>query len=122
MQMRNSRFEQCLLMIGLVALAATRSLSGQAPAGQPPASCDAIGDVQFVCGQNGPEDLVVVPGSQWVVASSYGGRGGIMLIRVSDRMSSVAYLGTATTEKIDAENYTTCPGQHDNTFKAKSIT
>ena len=41
------------------------------------------GDVQFVCGQQAPEDLVVLPGSQWVVASAFGGSGGVYLIRVS---------------------------------------
>jgi hypothetical protein len=63
-----------LLVIGLAALAATQSLTAQTPAApaQTPATCDAIGDVQFICGQNGPEDLVVVPGSQWVVASAFG--------------------------------------------------
>ena len=35
------------------------------------AECDARGGVQFVCDQSGPEDLVAVPGSPWVVASSY---------------------------------------------------
>ena len=49
--------------------------------------------MQFVCGQQGPEDLVVLPGSQWVVASSFGGSGGLYLIRASDRMSTLAYPG-----------------------------
>ena len=111
-----------LLVIGLAALAATQSVIAQAPAAQAPASCDAIGDVQFICSQNGPEDLVVVPGSQWVVASSYGGRGGIMLIRASDRMSSIAYPGAAPREKLDAKTYNTCPGAPDEAFKAKFLT
>ncbi len=64
--------KRVLLVIGFAAFAATHSLSAQAPAAPAPAKCDAIGDVQFICGQNGPEDLVVVPGSQWVVASSDG--------------------------------------------------
>jgi hypothetical protein len=55
-----------ILVIGFAAFAATQSRHAQAPAPSPPAPCDAIGNVQFICGQNGPEDLVVVPGSQWV--------------------------------------------------------
>jgi hypothetical protein len=111
-----------LLVIGCAAFAAIQSLAAQAPAAQAPASCDAIGDVQFICGQNGPEDLVVVPGSRWVVASSYGGSGGVMLIRVSDRMSSVAYPGSAPKERLDAKTYNTCPGPPDAAFKAKFLT
>ena len=113
---------RALLMIGLAAFAATQSLTAQAPAAPAPATCDAIGDVQFICGQNGPEDLVVVPGSQWVVASSYGGSGGVMLIRVKDRMSSIAYPGSAPRERPDAKTYNMCPGPPDAAFKAKFLT
>jgi hypothetical protein len=114
---------RALLVVGFAALVATRSLIAQAPpAASAPATCDAIGGVQFICGQNGPEDLVVVPGSQWVVASSYGGSGGIMLIRVKDRMSSVAYPGAAPKERLDAKTYNTCPGAPDAAFKAKFLT
>src|SRR4029453_3893832 len=88
------------LLIGVVVLLGSIGLSAQAPA-----NCDAIGNVQFICGQNGPEDLVVVPGAQWVVASSYGGSGGVMLIRVSARMSSVAYPGAAPKERLDAKTH-----------------
>jgi hypothetical protein len=108
-----------LLVSCVLVLSGSFSLAAQAPA---PANCDAIGDVQFVCGQSGPEDLVVVPGSQWVVASAYGGRGGIMLIRASDRMSSIAYPGAAPREKLDAKTYNTCPGAPDEAFKAKFLT
>src|SRR6516165_4988243 len=33
------------------------------------AGCEAIGNVRFICDQLGPEDLVAVPGSDWVLAS-----------------------------------------------------
>jgi len=108
-----------LLAIGLAVVAAARSIAAQAPAAQTPASCDAIGDVQFVCGQSGPEDLVVVPGAQWVVASAYGGRGGVLLIRVKDRVSTLAYPGPAPRERHDTKTYSACPGPPDAAFKAK---
>ena len=81
--------------------------------------CRAAGDVQFVCGQQAPEDLVVLPGSQWVVASAYGGTGGVYLIRVSDRMSTVAYPAATAKEQLDAKTYNTCPGPPDAATKAK---
>ena len=31
------------------------------------AGCDALGNVRFICDQLGPEDLVAVPGSEWVL-------------------------------------------------------
>jgi hypothetical protein len=120
--MQHPEFRLYVLVIGVVAALGAAPLSAQAPAAQAPAKCDAIGDVQFICGQNGPEDLVVVPGGQWVVASSYGGSGGVMLIRVSDRMSSVGYPGAAPKERLDAKTYNTCPGPPDAAFKAKFLT
>jgi hypothetical protein len=76
---------RALTVLGLLVVLAPSVVSAQ-----PPSSCAPAGDIQFVCGQNGPEDLVVVPGGQWVVASAFGGSG-VNLIRVSDRTSSVAY-------------------------------
>src|SRR3954452_10456629 len=40
--------------------------------------CSALGDVQFVCGQAGPEDLAVVPGDQWVIAGGDTGEDGAL--------------------------------------------
>jgi hypothetical protein len=107
-----------LTLTGLaIAFAGALALSAQAPA-----TCPAAGDVQFICGQQAPEDLVVLPGSQWVLASSFGGSGGIYLIRVRDRASSVAYPGATPRERLDAKVYSTCPGPPDAAAKAKFTT
>ena len=97
-----------------IAFAGSLGLSAQAPA-----ECRPAGNVQFVCGQQAPEDLVVLPGSQWVVASSFGGSGGVYLIRVSDKTSTVAYPGATPRERLDAKTYATCPGPPDAAAKAK---
>ena len=55
-----------LLLLGLTVV-----FMSQLGAGPGAADCDAVGDVRFVCDQSGPEDLVAVPGSPWVLASSY---------------------------------------------------
>jgi hypothetical protein len=78
-----------------------------------------VGGVQFICGQQAPEDLVVVPGGQWVVAGAYGGTGGINLIRVSDRTSMRAYPAAGVAETLDAKTYKGCPGAPDAATKAK---
>jgi hypothetical protein len=41
--------------------------SGFSVAGEP--SCNPAGDVQFVCGLRNAEDLVMVPGTRWIIAS-----------------------------------------------------
>ena len=44
-------------------------------AGPQNAACNPAGNVQFVCGQQAPEDLVLVPGSEWVLAGAFSGSG-----------------------------------------------
>jgi DNA-binding beta-propeller fold protein YncE len=88
-------------------------LTGQAPAG-----CSPAGAVQFVCGQQAPEDLVLVPGSDWVIASVYANPGGIRLINARDRTTSVAYPTATVRERLDAKTYDSCPGAPDAAQKA----
>jgi hypothetical protein len=47
--------------------------------------------VRFICGLQAPEDLVVVPGGQWVMAGAFSGSGGLYAIRVSDRTPTLVY-------------------------------
>jgi hypothetical protein len=100
----------------ILALAATAS--AQPPAQTPPPPCDPA-NAQVVCGQQAPEDLVVVPGGQWVVASSYGGSGGLFVIKTSDRTTTRAYPTATSVDRLDAKIYNTCPGVPDAGMKAK---
>jgi hypothetical protein len=88
------------------------------PAPTPP--CDPAGDgtVQFVCGQDAPEDLVLAPGGDWVIASVYSQKGGIRLINVRDRSTTVAYPTATSEDRLDAKTYDTCPGPPDAEQKA----
>jgi len=98
---------------------ATAGVTAQQQAPPTPPPCVAAGDVQFICGQRAPEDLVVVPGGQWVVAGAYAGAGGINLIRVSNRTSIQAYPAAGAAETLDAKTYKSCPGVPDAATKAK---
>ena len=101
----------------LVALAAPAGVAGQANA-----TCNPAGNVQFVCGQQAPEDLVVVPGSEWVFASMFGGSGGIRLVSTRDRTSTMAYPTSGSKDRLDAKTYDSCPGPPDAAEKAKFTT
>jgi sugar lactone lactonase YvrE len=87
--------------------------------GPAPAPCTPAGAVQFVCGLQAPEDLVALPGDQWVVAGAYAGRGGIYLIRAKDRSTVFAYPAEKAVERFDAKTYNACPGPPDAATKAK---
>ena len=102
------------VLVGLVAAAWLPGASAQQAPG-----CAAAGEVRFVCGLQAPEDLVALPGDEWVVASAYSGSGGIYLIRVSDRTATVAYPAAAARERLDSKTYSTCPGPPDAAAKAK---
>jgi hypothetical protein len=57
-----------------------------APAQQ---NCEPSGDVNFVCGVTNPEDLVLVPGSPWVISSGMAEGAGFYLIDSSTGNTSL---------------------------------
>jgi hypothetical protein len=63
-----------------------------------------------VCNQQGPEDLLLLPGGQWVVAGAFMGAGGLRLINVRDRVSVTAYPSPSATIRPDSRSYPACPG------------
>jgi len=108
-----------LTAVGSILVSLT--LHAQAPAAPPMTDCATAGGagLELVCNQAGPEDLVVLPGEQWVVASAYGGAGGIHLIRTRDRVSTRAYPSALARRRPDEKKYSACPGPPDATADAK---
>jgi sugar lactone lactonase YvrE len=103
-----------------VVLLVTPLLVAQAPpAAQVPPPCVPSGNVQFVCGLRAPEDLVVVPGDQWVIAGAYAGNGGVYLINARDRKGALVYPAEGAVERLDAKTYAACPGVPDAGTRAK---
>src|SRR5437016_12189826 len=81
--------------------------------------CDPLGNVQFVCNQVGPEELVSVPGGEWVVASGDAANGAIRLIRVRDLTTTVLFPTAGSKERPDSKTYDSCPGPIDPAEKDK---
>ena len=98
-------------------IASAVAAAAQAPAQTPPPPCDPA-STEYVCGQQAPEDLAVVPGSDWIFASVFGGSGGIRLINSKDRTTTTAYPSSSAKEKLDAKTYDSCPGVPDAAQKA----
>jgi hypothetical protein len=105
------------LLVFFVTFAIVQPLTAQTPA-----SCAPAGTIQFVCGQEGPEDLLHLPGSDWVIASSMGGNGGIKLISVRDKTTTLLYPSSSAKEQLDKKTYDTCPGAPEPDDKAKFTT
>ena len=77
------------------------------------AACEAVGEVQFICDVIGPEDLAIVPESDWVIASGNQEGGRIHLVSVRDKTTTVLFPTAARNERLDATTYPTCPGPLD---------
>ena len=92
-------------------------LAFQAPQAAPPPPCTP-GGTQYICGQQAPEDLVLVPSSDWVVASVFAGSGGIRLVNTRDKSTTTAYPSATSKEQFDRKTYNTCPGPPDAAEKA----
>ena len=75
------------------------------------AGCEAVGNVQFICGQSGPEDLAAIPGGRWIIASSYPeNNGGLRLIDIQNLTTSIVLPTATPRERLDRTAYPSCPG------------
>lgn len=54
-----------------------------------PTRCESSGDVAFVCGVTNPEDLVLVPGTSWIVSSGMAEGAGFYLVDGKTSSASV---------------------------------
>jgi sugar lactone lactonase YvrE len=83
------------------------------------AGCDAMGNVRFICDQLGPEDLILMPGAQWVLTSGYAANGALRAVSVRDKTTTVLFPTDAPRERLDGKAYPTCPGPIDATEREK---
>ncbi len=111
--------DSTLLLAALVCIGAA-PLNAQPPPAPPPPPCAPGANV--VCGQEAPEDLMTL-GPDWVVASSYAasGKGGVMLIRVRDRMPFTAYPAASAKNQLDKKTYPDCPGPPTAKFQTHGV-
>src|SRR4051794_15602240 len=109
-----------LTLLGLLAFAAPQ---GVTPAKSP--ACEPRDNLQFVCGFAGPEDLVEVPNSNWIIASGDAAPGAITLVNARDRKVTPLYPSPSMKQQLDAKTYDTCPGpidpQEGDKFRAHGI-
>jgi hypothetical protein len=104
------------------ALSLSQSISAQTATDNSAADCGPQDGVQFVCGHSAAEDLAFIPGTNWVLASSFTGDGGIRLVNVTDRSVTTLYPSADAKEALDKKTYGTCPGPVDGDDRAKFIT
>ena len=72
--------------------------------------CEPVGEIQFICDLISPEDLAVVPDSEWVIASGAQEGGRIHIVHAREKTTTVLYPTAQAVERLDVTTYPTCPG------------
>jgi hypothetical protein len=100
----------------LLAAALTFAAIGGSPsagAAQAPAACTPSGGLNFICGVQNAEDLVVVPNTRWMVASGMAPGSGLHIVDTQAKTVRTLYaVGTANV-RADKTMYANCPGALD---------
>lgn len=75
--------------------------------------CEPAGDYGFVCGLVSPEDLVRVPGTDWLIASGMAAGGALYGVDASEKTWTTLYPSEAPDNRQDMALYGDCPGAPD---------
>jgi hypothetical protein len=78
-----------------------------------PAACAPSGGLTFICGVQNPEDLVLVPGTGWLVASGMAPGSGLHLVDARAKTVRNLYSAGAPSARADRARYANCPGPLD---------
>ena len=104
-----------LCIAAAIGLLASAISSSRAPAGEK--GCAPMGRLHFICGPHHPEDLVLIPGTQWILVSGMGGAlpgsppgpGDLYLLNAADkRWHSIAQAALAAVNR-NTKLYGDCP-------------
>ncbi len=89
-------------------------------------TCAPSGQIRFVCGRSAPEDIAPIPGTDWVITSSFTGAVGLHLVSArEEKIVSTIYPSPTAKVKQDMAAYGDCPGpvdaQGDSIYVAHGI-
>lgn len=86
--------------------------------------CAPVGELHFICGPHHPEDMVLIPGTHWILVSGLGGAlpgsppgpGDLYLLNAADkRWHSIAQASLAAVKR-DTKLYGDCPAPDPTQF------
>jgi len=75
--------------------------------------CEAVGEYGFVCGPVSAEDLVLVPGTKWIIASGMAPGATMTLIDSQQKSWAELYPADSPRAVQNMETYGACPGSPD---------
>ena len=91
--------------------ATNRQEPGYATVGAAP--CKPVGEIQFICTLVSPEDLALVPGTEWLIASGNREGGRLHLVSVRQKTATVLFPTPKANVRFDRKAYPICPGPLD---------
>ena len=78
------------------------------------AGCDPIGNIQFICDVQAPEDFAILPGSDWVLTSgNRPGQGAIRALHPRQKKIVPVFPSASVKTAHDAKAFPGCPGPID---------
>ena len=84
--------------------------------------CEDSNGYSYICGLVSAEDLVLVPGTKWIVASGFGGSVSLYLVDSEQKTWSNFYPARELRSLQDMATYGACPGSPDpNNFVAHGL-
>jgi SMP-30/gluconolaconase/LRE-like protein len=98
-----------VFFLAIVLLTASRTGTAQQP------SCAPAGGLSFICGVQNGEDLVLVPNSQWMVASGMAPGSGLHLVDTRAKTVQKVFAAGRASVQHDKIRFGVCPGPLDAT-------
>lgn len=110
-------------VMGLLPAGALQAAAVDAPpAALPAADCAADAELSYVCGLRRPEDLLLLPGGRFLIASGFAPGAGLTFIDTLTRATTRAWTGPAAPSPPTSPVYANCPGPLDPAlFNARGL-
>ena len=113
------------LAVAGMAVASVASFGGSKAQAAEADSCAAYGKMKFLCGLNGPEDLMPIPGTKWIISGGMSGErtsGHFYLIDGKAKTFTELFPGDNPHLMLNKKMFGNCPGPLDVTkFSAHGL-
>jgi hypothetical protein len=100
------------LALAVAVLIASHSVRAQATA--PAAGCAPAAGLTFICGVQNPEDVVLVPGTPWLLASGMAPGAGLNAVDTRAKQVRKLYAPGVANTRADRNRFANCPGPLDS--------
>ncbi len=101
-----------ILFAVVLAVTATSASSGISSAQS--AACAPSGGLNFICGLQAAEDLVLIPGTRWLIASGMAPGSGLHVIDTQAKTARSLLSSDVSAARADKTKFAGCPGPPDS--------